>query len=378
MMRPTPCVLLLTALLLGYAYPSWAWLRPRYEDITVVERSELIVVARLKPGSVERVEHPREPGDGRSWEFHATLVISEVIKGESSDKEVPVILHYGLTPREIQAAENNAQAKQPTIGIYDTGSSAMSFTPLITDASAANVWFLRKRSGRFGREPGDGDFGVVDPEDIQPLGWKDYFRCYLEDDPEAAVREWTKTNPDRAERAKPYLDHLAVAQLLEIDDPAKRCKQLLPYYLAGIVWQGKFEARAGIIACGKPATRQLREVFHAPDHAAFRSDIISVWRSIGDAAVAPDLIALLETHDRFWAEQELEAGWWNQDVGSETTRRRRAVYGEVYQSVLALKTLGGPEALPVLRATRDRWQAINFSNPQIVEACNAVIAALEE
>ena len=46
----------LSAILLIVMYPTsaLAWLRPVYEDATVVERSELIVVARLKSGSIQR------------------------------------------------------------------------------------------------------------------------------------------------------------------------------------------------------------------------------------------------------------------------------------------------------------------------------------
>ncbi len=55
-----------------------AWLRPRYEDATVVGRSELIVVGRLVAGSIKYVPHARKPDRGRSGEHHANLVISEV------------------------------------------------------------------------------------------------------------------------------------------------------------------------------------------------------------------------------------------------------------------------------------------------------------
>ena len=51
MTRTTITVLsLLTVVLL--LSPALAWLRPPWEDATVVERSELIVVARLKAGTI--------------------------------------------------------------------------------------------------------------------------------------------------------------------------------------------------------------------------------------------------------------------------------------------------------------------------------------
>src|SRR4051812_30271718 len=166
--------LLLLALCPGAAR---AWLRSTHEDATVVERSELIVVAHLKPGSIQKVDHDKQPGEGRSWEHHATLVITTVLKGTCDKKEIPVILHYGLTPVE-------RAGDQGVVEIFDTGSSAAGGGSLVKDAGRDNLWFLRKRGGTFGREPGTSDFGVVDPEDVQPLNLKPYVLCYLGRDPE--------------------------------------------------------------------------------------------------------------------------------------------------------------------------------------------------
>lgn len=80
---------LICALLL-YPIAAAAWLRPQYEDATVVDRSELIVVAHIKPGSTEYVPHKKQPDEGASWEYHATLVVSEVLKGKCDDKEIPI------------------------------------------------------------------------------------------------------------------------------------------------------------------------------------------------------------------------------------------------------------------------------------------------
>jgi hypothetical protein len=43
-----------------------ARLRPRYEDATIVDRSELIVVGHLEADSIKYVPHKRKAGEGRS------------------------------------------------------------------------------------------------------------------------------------------------------------------------------------------------------------------------------------------------------------------------------------------------------------------------
>jgi hypothetical protein len=358
-----------------------AWLRPSCEDATVVERSELIVVGHLKADSIKYVLHERKADEGRSWEHHATLVISDVLKGSLDSRRIPIIVHYGLSPRvggisvshSFDPDQGLSSKDDPKAAIYilDTGNSAMSFSALVSDAGKDNLWFLRKRSGVYGRKPGSGKYGIVDPEDLQPLELKDYFLAYLSKDPELAVKRHMANNPAVAQRAQRYLDHLETHRILKIEDPTQRLEKLLPFYVKRTP-----EAREGIISCGMTAGKQLRKIFDDPERADLRDDIIRMWRDIGYKEAVPVLIDLLKKHDRFWAKQELQKGWWNKDVGSEQTRRRRDVYGEVYYGVSALRTFKDRRAKSVIEQTRNRWKAINFDNQQIVEECEAALQEL--
>jgi hypothetical protein len=364
-----------------------AWLRPSYEDATVVERSELIVVAGLKGGTIRYVPHKRKPHEGRSWEHHAVLVVTDVVKGKCDEKEIPIIIHYGLTPlvggylkRDsfmINRRAGRDDYPKDIIEIFDTGNSARGLLPLVEDAREDNLWFLRKRSGTYGRKPGTGKYGIVDPEDLQPLEWKDYFLAYMTGDPARAVGEYATKNPEKAERAKRYLSHLEVQRILKYRDPAERCEKLLPFFLTHTTWNSKYEARDGIVSCGKIAGDRLREVFDDPNHVRFRATVILMWRDMGYRQVVPFLIDLLKKHDRYWAKQKLAAGWWNEDASPERTRRR-AIYGEVYYSVCALRTFADPRARDVLQTVRDRWKAIDFDNPQIVEECEAALREISQ
>jgi hypothetical protein len=117
MMRslPLPTSLLMLVLCARIAH---AWLRPTYEDATVVERSELIVVAHLKEGSIQHVPHKRKPDEGASWEHHAILVITKVLKGKCDTAEIPIVIHYGLTPR---AGDGKPASPKDIIEVHDTG-----------------------------------------------------------------------------------------------------------------------------------------------------------------------------------------------------------------------------------------------------------------
>jgi len=359
----------ITLLLILCPQVALAWLRPRYEDATVVERSELIVVAHLKEGSIQKVFHGN---NGASWEYHATLVITKVLKGKCEKQEIPLVIHYGLSVFD-QSEEKDSP--QNGFRIIDTGGSERGHIP-VKDAGADNLWFLRKRSGIFGREPGTGNYGIVDPEDLQPLELKPYFLCYLSDNPEAAVKEYIRKNPETAERGKRYLNHLEVQRILKMEDPEKRYDALLPFFLNRTTWDMKEEAGEGIATCGKAAGERLKDVFTDPTHHNLRPLIFHLWRDMGYRPIASFLIDLLIQNDRFWAGQDLKKGWWSDQSDPELTRRRQDMYGEIYGAVYTLRSFGDPKAKDALETTRKRWAAVDFENKQIVEECDAALREL--
>lgn len=260
------------------------------------------------------------------------------------------------------------------IEVVDTADGAWPLS--VKDAREDNLWFLRKLSGPHGREPGTGDYGIVDPEDLQPIRLKAYFLVYLSDSPEASLRNYAHNNPDVAKRAQQYLDHLEVQRILKMPDPAERCDKLLPFFLLHQRWNMKSEAHDGIVACGYAAGNKLKEIFDNPQYSQFRPTIILMWRDIRYKEAIPLLIALLKAHDEFWNTQRLQKGWWNLNPGSTETKQRQEVYGEIYYGVAALRSFHDPRTKGILEATRNRWCAIDFDNPQIVEECDAALREL--
>jgi hypothetical protein len=372
------CVLVMLA-----AAPSHAWTRRPYEDAEVVARSELIVVGHLQPGTIEFLPHPHAPGEGSSHEHHAILVVTGVLKGGARPGRIPVVVHYGLTPVVVGRVQRDdfmldlrggrVDYPQDVVEIIDTGSSAPG-ARVGKDAREDQLWFLRKRAVRNGREPGTGAYGIVDPEDIRPLALKDYYLAYLSEDQERAVRDHLPDDPAARERARRYLDHLEVRRILALEDAQQRAEALLPFFLRRQGWSLRPEARDGLVACGRVAGDLLLDIFRDPERRKLREDIIQMWGEMEYRGMAVVLIELLREHDGFWEEQRLEPGWWNQDVGSALTERRREVYGEVYKSVIALGRIGDARAIEVIERTRRRWRAVTFENPQVVEACDQALA----
>jgi hypothetical protein len=184
----TLAVFVVMILLLGRERAS-AWSTPLYSDAKVLQRAELIVVARLKPGSLARVQHRNS--DGGRYEHHAVLQISQVIKGKWEKSELPIIIHYGLLPVPARYAKtlNDSSFLAPdqiplytsdeTIRVFEDNPSEGFFRPS-GDIRKDQIWCLRLH-----REAGVRDdssvattdsLGVGDPEDIQPLSKEQEFK----------------------------------------------------------------------------------------------------------------------------------------------------------------------------------------------------------
>ena len=238
-------------------------------------------------------------------------------------------------------------------------------TPKQNVADRPHIWFLRKNLRRIQGQEDQGRFGIVDPEDLQSLDLRHYFMGYLSDDPEAILRNVVKKRPELADRAKSYLDHCAVLRAMEIKDPRARVAQLTPFFLTDTQWQMKSEAVDGIVEAGKAGGEKLLQIFDDPKHKRHRQSIMLLWRKMNYQPVGKMLIRLLEQHDEFWKQQDLEEDWWN--AAGEVAEQRRQIYGEVYYAVCTLRKLKTPQPRAILELTRDRWRAFDFSNDQIVE-----------
>jgi len=383
--RPAEILLLLAVLFVLPGPSAHAWMRAPYEDAVIAERSELIVVARLKPETIRCVEE-KAPNTGGPREFHATLLVSQVIKGKLEEKETPIIIHYGLTPvvggyiktRNMMINLRRGRKDYPAhiVEILDTGNSASSDEPLVKDAAKDNLWFLRKSRSRISGQPKTHLYSIRDPEELQPLALKAYFEAYLAADPEKAVAEHLAKTPQAKARIQRYLDHLEVQRILKIADPLARAKRLLPFYLKHARWGMTLQVRKGMIQCGKVAGGLLRPVFENRKHPRMRRDVILLWRAMGYKACEPLLIELLTENEKYWVSLDLKGRKWNADSDSDRGRRSRGVHLETYYSVHTLGKIGSGRAREAILLARQRWLRPSFDGKQIVEECDKALARI--
>ena len=164
-----------------------AWERRQYSDEEIVSRADLIVVGKIKEGSIVFVPHDTKD-EGASWEYHVELLIFEVLKGQISSNSMIVSIHYGLTPvidgyssnrfSMINVKDSRMNYPNGIIEIVDSGSNGGIVTG---DIRTNHIWLLHHVQPPIHN---DSDMiGVIDPEDIQPISKKDELLKYLPRDP---------------------------------------------------------------------------------------------------------------------------------------------------------------------------------------------------
>jgi hypothetical protein len=344
------------------AGPPNVWLRSSYPDAVVVQRSELIAEGVVRADSIRREER-----EDRSCVHHAVLSIHRILKGTGETKEIPILIHYGLTP--IVRTEG-------PIELWDTGNSAASPRPFIEDLGKSHLWFLRRRGGVYGREASTGDLGIVDPEDVKPLDHREYLQLYLTPDPESAVRKYLPNHPEFEPRARNFLDHCDILRILSSGKGAEQARLLLPYFLKRHEWNDQDEAGLALKSLGEPAGKILLDRYEERDFVKAREDILRLWGEMAFRPAVPRLIAVVEEQLVYWEKQDLQKGWWGRQGESQLTSERYANYGLLHSALIALGKICDSSARQAVRRTRSLWIQPRFGMEQIVEECDRTLDLL--
>ncbi|MEO1368085.1 MAG: hypothetical protein AAFX50_13005 [Acidobacteriota bacterium] len=375
------------AIVLCVIWPSatTAELRRTYEDVTVVERADLIVVATILPESIDKVFHQPMPRvSGVSWEHHATLVVSEVLKGSldgeqsvlETPRELPIVFDYGLGPSIGRAPWKTGDGRDPAevVEISDYGNSVASFTPLIADAREDALWLLRRKTGsKKQHSSGRGRFRVRDPEDVWSSAGRGVIVAYLSEDPEGQIRQGIAAGDPRPS-SKRFLAHREIERIRQIDDLEVRFERLLPFFLDLARWNISWTAQDAMAECGAVCAEGLEGTFRDLEPGRVRNQIMEIWGELQHRAAVPLLIEALEEGVRYFVAEQAQDGGSNRDLTSEWRRKRSDAYGDIYRATYTLSKMPDPSARAILEKTRDQWRS--FDNDQITRAAERALERL--
>ena len=358
------------------------------EDQDVVRRAEAIVVGHVDEHSIEYIPHAAGENEGRSWEHHARLVVSEVLKGALAPGSTPIVIHYGIDvlvdgrfERDGNFTDVNSFRDKAAKGIvelvpslHDVGGGG----PLLgEDMRQDHLWFLRHAPEGYLRGKANRELtGILDEQDVQPLALRGYFAAYLAVDPEPKVREWLRDHPAAAPGALRFIEHCEVQRILREPDPARRVERLLPYFRAGGFWGLRDEVWEAIEACGDAAGPYLIALMTSseyPDRQR-RWVVIEMLGRIRYARAYDAIANLVAAHDASFANW-MKQPWWSDAARQEQACRE--IGSEMCSGITALGQLGDARAVPLLRQVRDRWSGAPGWGASIREVCRDALKLLD-
>ncbi|MCF7788364.1 MAG: hypothetical protein K9N47_19740 [Prosthecobacter sp.] len=170
--------LLLALLAAVFSGTAGAWPTRLYTDAEVTARAELIVIARVKEGSIKKVAHKSEG----TYEHHAILLVTRVIKGVFQDAELPITLRYGLLPvaaryvKDMNTRPTAPEEPGEATHIFEDNPSEGYFRPT-ADVHKNQIWRLHHQGNSY--ETHAKTLGVLNSEDIQPLTKEDRLKQLL-------------------------------------------------------------------------------------------------------------------------------------------------------------------------------------------------------
>jgi hypothetical protein len=347
-------------------------------DAQLVESAELIVVGRLKPESVAFVPHG-PAASAASWEYHATLVIAETLKGQAPSREITIVIHYGYNvyvdgKLTTPSGTSDGHASRPNyswgkVEIICIDPGRANPLRLVKDAADDNIWFLSKVAHtQIGDLRSDDLFGIGQRDQLQSIALKNYFAAYLAPDPEAAVRKQMEIDPVAAVRGRPFLDFCDIKRILKNPDPVARANGLFLYYCRDYP---NPIVEEGLTACGDAAVPLLASLL---DDRRHHDQVLDLWRKTKPPACVPFLIDFLKKRDTFRDTQDLKPGWHSYQPRSRVADARFTVESQTSEAVGILGLIADPRAKDVLELTRRRWQSLNVpvepNGPHVLQVCD--------
>jgi hypothetical protein len=171
-----------------FAFNASAWPVGPRPDAEIANDAQVVVVAHIKPGSLKGIQN------GGSYETQATLLVVSVLKGNTSAKEIPIMLHYGVLPVPKSYMDRNATDvlngypytytyTAPIRLLEDNPSEGE--TQVIDDIRKDQIWFLRKYLRGNGSTfdstvvANQGWLGAIDFRDVQPISKENDFKKLL-------------------------------------------------------------------------------------------------------------------------------------------------------------------------------------------------------
>jgi hypothetical protein len=224
----------------------WAYLPLFEQDYVIATRAELMVVGRLKSGSVEYLPTESHFSDGKivkGFYRRARLIITRVAAGTLKEQEITVwfcggavplvegryVQHDGSYRLDQEGHPRHLRGSFPpdSIQIAELNSSLYLRTN-IDDRRTEHIWFLRSRTDVPGATHASLAWSVGSWQDVDDASLRSYYAAFLATDPIHSLSVELLKHEDRAQTIRPYLGYLRLCDLSRTDGGQHRWEKIFP------------------------------------------------------------------------------------------------------------------------------------------------------
>ncbi len=378
---------------------QWRIFRCRRRTTGSQSDAELIVVGKIKEGSVEYVARVFREGEKTIIGFvpSARLFVTELAAGELKPREITVWFRGGTMPlvdgtfhwdygKLSGIHPLDIRRKNPAKGSiqFGTRTSGLYLRYDIKDLREDHVWLLKSATGLPGLKPDERAWSVDNWESVARPELKDYYLAYRAADPKKALLAQIPKHPDYAEHIGRYVDYLEAQEMSRIHDPGEKAKRLLPLLFHGILSGVDDDnrcddlspaevARGGLIECGEPAARLFLARMATTEAPVSRRRMIDVLGRIAHPSAVDALVRLLKENNDLWNVEKAKQIDPGNEAGDE--RRLHESFLETQAIVQALAKQTDPRSRPILEETLKQWQVRDFG--RIADACRLAIRSVD-
>ncbi len=321
---PTVAIILATSLA---ATSANAYLPLATPDYLIATRADLVVVGRIKDGTVEYLPVVEELSNGQTINWcapRARFLVAEVADGKLREREIAIWFRGGVLPLvegqfdwgtwHIDLRREHFDPDSIQIG---TLNNSFYLRDRLKDLRKNHLWFLKRNAGFPGLQPNEEAWCIDSWDDVSPLNLKDYFMAYRAADPKKALLAVESKYPESTETIRRYVASLDAVDYSQTADPRRRARKLvrsLQRDLKGVrgdVWLDHTPAamvRNGLIGCGDAGAEALaKELDLDSAKPEIRRRMIEVLGDIRSPIAKSYLLRILETNLGSWKELKPES-----------------------------------------------------------------------
>lgn len=339
-----------------------AWPRMPRDDIKTAREANMIVLGRLKEGSI----HCFRPSPGSSC-HDITLLVTSILKGTPPTGELRIRLAHGLAPATAGKFDpltgfsfgDNPAGALPGVILWDIGGIDQKITG---DIREDHIWFLRLMPDEAEGPRHAEVLGISEPGEVWPAALLPFARALLLDEPGAEMSRLGREDTAAGRQAADVTGMRVLAVVEKNDSPETRAKAALPFWMNDRLPDSQSKAGSILANCGIEGFRVLEKPASQRSVLTLQLRALSLIGCINTPESERLLVDVLRKEQVFWNSVQIDrADEFEPPPGARDSRQERLDSKQRCETCIrGLARIGkSRDALAVAEAMERLWEPLS-------------------